>query len=559
MFPGLCVLALGMAAGWLGLWALSGALTHSALFTTAVLTEHPTTALIYARALDVARTVLPNLAEAPSTDPPGHVAFTGPTWCLALLFIWLGGLYLLALGALQRGAARGRWALPLVLVATGAFMLTLVWLPGLFSQDVFSYVAYGRLSATYNLNPYVWPPSALSKDLTLPWIAPLWRGYPAPYGPVWLDVQWAMTRLFGTLSVADQGLAYRALAGALAAANLGLLWLLLRRRTGLTHEQRVVALTALAWNPLVLFELAGNAHNDALMVTLSLLALLLVDRSRSGVLPTVGLTLGALVKYLSGVGVIWVGLAAAARAATLTGRLVRLWAVGMVCALVVVAMALPWLELPDSLDPLLAETASVGYVNSLPDTFAIAVSDRLFGAPVLEPGKPPVPSPALGAREVTRAIERVASLAIFGTYLLWEMRRVIAAPVGSVVAAATARSCLVYILLVSTSVQPWYFCLPVAVALTLGWRSTLARVAVGYSLLALPAIYISYYLRASTPLAVFVAYALLPLLPVVPRLAARRTRRDRGAAPTDFPAASASASTSPSPAGSAPNRSVAGG
>lgn len=521
---GLLCVVLGLGAGWLALWGLAGALTHSSLFTAAVLADHPTVAGIFRVALAAAQRVVPNLTDAPVRDPLGNPAYAAPAWAMAAIFVWLGGLYLLGLRLLDRGAAQAsRWALAVVLGGTLAFVITLVWLPGLFSQDVFSYVAYGRLSGVFELNPYVWPPSALAKDPVLPWIAPLWRGYPAPYGPVWLDVQLAMTHVTGTLSIANQALAYRGLASALLFANLGLVWLVLRQRTGLDQHQRVVALAALAWNPLVLFELAGNAHNDALMVTFTLLALAVVDWSRAGAVSTVGLTLGALVKYLSGVGVVWVALASAARATSLYTRIFRLWIVGMVYAVVVVVMALPWLELPDSLDPLLAETASVGYVNSVPDTFALAVSDHVFGVPPrVTPGLPPSHTPADNGRDVARGVERVLSLALFGTYLVWEMRRVIASPFAPSIAAATARSCLIYILLVSTSMQSWYFCLPVAVALTLGWRHVLSQVSVGYSLLALPALYLSYYLRDSTPLAVFVLYALVPLIPVARDLSRRR-------------------------------------
>ena len=53
------------------------------------------------------------------------------------------------------------------------------------------------------------------------------------------------------------------LANALLLANLGLLWALLARVTPLDRTQRTTALAALAWNPLVLFELAGVDEKTA--------------------------------------------------------------------------------------------------------------------------------------------------------------------------------------------------------------------------------------------------------------------------------------------------------
>src|SRR5439155_1032527 len=168
----------------------------------------------------------------------------------------------------------------------------------------------------------------------------------------------------GGKSVADEAMAYRVLANALSLANLGLVWALLGRVTPLDRTQRTTTLAALAWNPLVLFEVAGNAHNDVLMVSFSLLGVLLLTRSNDGLLASASFTLGALVKYLSGLELVWLALAAAAHSGSWRRRVVRLILVLLVSTAIVVGVMGPWLELPDSLDPLAAETAGVGYVNA---------------------------------------------------------------------------------------------------------------------------------------------------------------------------------------------------
>ena len=78
--------------------------------------------------------------------------------------LWLAAAYLLGLKLLAR-CPEGAW---LVIAATLVYQATLAWLPGLFSQDVFSYIAYGRLAAVYDLNPYVWPPSAIASAASVP-------------------------------------------------------------------------------------------------------------------------------------------------------------------------------------------------------------------------------------------------------------------------------------------------------------------------------------------------------------------------------------------------------
>ena len=417
--------------------------------------------------------------------------------------VWLALAYTAALLLLGRGAGKSRVAMWLVIGGALVFQVTLAFLPGLFSQDVFSYVAYGRLASVYDLNPYIWPPSVIPRDAVVPWVAQVWRSYTNPYGPLWVDVQWAMARLTSDQSIADQALAFRLLANVLLLANLGLLWVLLGRLTPLSYRDRTVALAALAWNPLVLLEVSANAHNDVLMVTLSLMALLLSTRSRNGLLASATLALGALVKYLSGIGLVWLALAVVARSQSWVRRLLTLAGMVAVSAVLLVGVAAPWLELPDSVGPLLNETAGVGYVNSLPDVLALAVAGSVSASV-----------------ELARTVERLVVLTSFAAYLVWEARRVWTQASPAAVARALARSTLIYVLAVSTSVQTWYFCLPVAVAVALGWRWRVTQVGLAYSLLALPALYLNYYLRDSTPGWVNLVYGLAPLLLVIPDLAA---------------------------------------
>ncbi|MCA1645228.1 MAG: hypothetical protein LC797_07070 [Chloroflexi bacterium] len=509
-------LALLLEIGWLAVWPLSAALSHSSAFTSDVLAAYPPVTRLFQLSLAVARLVLPDLSATPIAELPGSAAYFAPATTFALVLLFLAAVYVLALFVLERGLGGRPAAVWIVLGGAVVFQATLLFLPGLFSQDVFSYIAYGRLAAVYELNPYVWPPSAIAKDAVLPWVADVWRAYAAPYGPLWLDVQWLLARALSAASIATQAMAYRVLANVLLLANLGLVWVALGHLRYHERAQRTTALAALAWNPLVLFEVSANAHNDVLMVTCSLLALVLFARSRSGVLAGASFTLGALVKYLSGVGLVWVAVAAAARADALRAQVRRLALVGLCSVAIGGALMVPWLELPDSLEPLVAETVGVGFVNALPDSLAVALADQVLGPAGMQEAL---------AREQTRSMERLLVAAIFGVYLIWETRRVWSDASATAVIRASARSCLVYVLVVSTSVQPWYFCLPVAMAVLLGWRAGLTRVIVGYSLLAAPALYLSYYLREATPFGVSLVYGLVPLAPLAPALSGWLVRR----------------------------------
>jgi hypothetical protein len=499
--------AITLEAGWLALWPLSAALSHSPAFTTEFVAAREPAARLLEIAHPLAQRFLPNLPATPMlvVEPLGSPALIQPALGLAWVLLWLAAAYVLGLIVLDRWLGQYPLAAACVVAAAIVYQVTLAFLPGLFSQDVFSYIAYGRLGSIYDLNPYIWPPSAIAKDAILPWVAEVWRAYPAPYGPVWLDVQSAMAWIFREASVADQALAYRALGNVLLLTNLGLAWLLLRRLTRLNRGQRTTALAALAWNPLVLFEVAASAHNDVLMVTFTLAALLLLARSSDGVLAVASLSMATLVKFLSGLGLMWVAIATL----KVSGRPARV-AVLAACSIgVALLLVWPWLELPDSLEPLFAETAGVGYVNALPDTLVLAAWDHVAD------------------RDAARTLERLLIVVGFGSYLIWEARRVLTEASVAAVARACARSTLIYVLVVSTSVQAWYFVLPVTIAAVLGCSTSQTRITISYALLALPVLSVYYYLRELTPGWMYIVYGTAPLLWLVPAVRTRMAHRRR--------------------------------
>jgi hypothetical protein len=193
-------------------------------------------------------------------------------------------------------------------------------------------------------------------------------------------------------------------------------------------------------------------------------------------------------------------------------------AIGLIGALVAAAAFAPWLELPDSFAPLLNETTGDGYANVLLDHVALGVAGRVAELGGVAEDQ---------ARSASRAVERGLAVAVFVGYLAWEARRVWSEPTSAGVVRAMARSSLLYLLVASTAVQPWYFVLPLALAALLGWQDRLGRVIVGYSLLVGPALYLSYYLRELTPEPVFVIYGLVPLLLLLRRRASPSRRRAR--------------------------------
>ncbi|MBV9356330.1 MAG: hypothetical protein JO023_12480, partial [Chloroflexi bacterium] len=301
--------------------------------------------------------------------------------------------------------------------------------------------------------------------------------------------------------------------------SLGLIaWLLTRLMPGPGQgKARLLALTVFAWNPLVLFESPGNGHNDDLALLLLLLALvpLLLGGRRARALDArylasvVFLTLSGFVKYLSAVigpllVIVW-----ARQLPSWRARALSVVVAGVAAGVVTLLLFAPWLELPDSLDPVLSQTGGALYANALPDVVSLLVSDR-----VMMPNGMPVAV----ARTTARGWMKLLVDAIFLAYLAWEVRHLWRSGGGSRIDTVRAllgssiRLLLVVILVVSIWVQTWYFVMPLALAALLGWRRTLTRTVVAYTLTALPVLYTHYYLQDDAPDGIFWLYGLLPLL-----------------------------------------------
>ncbi|MBA2302934.1 MAG: hypothetical protein H0W08_09900 [Acidobacteria bacterium] len=154
------------------------------------------------------------------------------------------------------------------LIAISALVLTpLLGHPALLSDDLYLYDLYGRTISVYGANPIVTAPSSFVNDPHLHWVH--WKNLPSSYGPIWLMLSGVLSGIGGD-SITTVVIVYRAAGAVLHLAIIAVVWHLLRagrRRTAVAET------LFYAWNPLVLLEVVGNAHNDVLV---ALFAVLLV-------------------------------------------------------------------------------------------------------------------------------------------------------------------------------------------------------------------------------------------------------------------------------------------
>jgi glycosyl transferase family 87 len=194
--------------------------------------------------------------------PYGNGLELGGPWflvCLVLAFLAYLGLVALA----DRIPSRVLWG-----VVAGAVVLFLL-APPLLSQDVFSYIAYARLGARHGLDPYVVVPAAIPHDAVLPFVG--WREAVSAYGPLFT----LGTYPLGLLGVPAALWLLKCVA---AGSVVGIAVIAARaaKRRG-ADPSRAAALIAL--NPVVLVDVIGGAHNDALTVLLVTAALATLGRN----------------------------------------------------------------------------------------------------------------------------------------------------------------------------------------------------------------------------------------------------------------------------------------
>lgn len=243
---------------------------------------------------------------------------------LLLLHTWL------VLGSdLRSGLApEPRW----LGIALGAWCAPLLLAPPMFSRDVYSYVAQGRVSEA-GLDPYVQGPSSLPAAGAAG-VDPMWSDTPSPYGQLFVLLGERIADVVGPNTFLGAVL-FRLLA---LGGVLILLWAVpvLAVAYGI-DPARAVWLGVL--NPLVPIHFVAGAHNDAMMIGLIAAGFAVILRGR----PWWGVLLVALGGAIKPIGLLALPFAAviwAGKEASVSRVLRRSVAAGAVGLAVIVTFAL---------------------------------------------------------------------------------------------------------------------------------------------------------------------------------------------------------------------------
>jgi hypothetical protein len=337
----------------------------------------------------------------------------------------------------------GRRHLALALGGAAALGLTCVLLPALPSDDVFSYILYGRIAVLHHANPLVAAPSSFPGDPFLSLV--FWRGTRSVYGPAWLLLSSGLTLLAQGLggALATYVTLFKLLGLAAHLANAALIWGILSR---LAPHRRLFGTLLYAWNPLCLLEFCASAHNDAVLLTFALLGVYwLVCGHELPALAAFGLSIAT--KYVL-LAVLPFYLVLVFRQRHRQGEPLRRiagalgWRLGVVFG-VVALTALPYWDGPRTLSSIFASPPAQQLDNSLLEVAQWPLR-ALIGALGIAPGS--------AAAGVQIGLKVVGALLFLGVWLR-QLRR--AASLEGML-AAWAWALFAYVVFTSGWFWPWY-------------------------------------------------------------------------------------------------------
>jgi alpha-1,6-mannosyltransferase len=360
--------------------------------------------------------------------------------------------------AVLRESWRGTISPGTVIGLAVAYHVVVLFLPLLFSRDVYSYAYYGRIAAVYHANPYVTTPSDFPSDPLAQYVGPRWVDTPAVYGPLFTLLSSGVTRIFGSITASIA--AFRAIAIAASLATIAVVAPLVRR---VRPDREAFAVALIGLNPVVLFQSVASGHND-LLVALSIAGALALVFAGKELPATAVLSLGAMVKATTAVPLLLLVVAVAARAEP--GRRARAAAAHLVVAAgIALLSALPFLQANDPTLGIVELARHQGWLA--PSRFLGRVLDAMTGE-------------ALGiVARVAFAIAFVVALFLIARALVRRAPSISAEEQG----AAWGWS-LLFLMLLGPVLLPWYlvwtlplaWLLPKAPRLTVVWIGTLLTV-----------------------------------------------------------------------------------
>ncbi|MBT4277351.1 hypothetical protein HOD96_01215 [Candidatus Falkowbacteria bacterium] len=174
------------------------------------------------------------------------------------------------------------------------FQLTLLIIPPLGSSDLYNYIYRTKVLTHYHENPFLVPPDTFPQDplINLTWSEA--HNTPLIYGPLWLGISILPTVLaFNDITAGV--MLFKLLAILFSIISGFLIFKILAR---IKPDYKYLGFTLYVFNPLLLFEIANNGHNDIAMMFFVLLSVYFFLKEKY-CLSIAILTLSVIIKFIT--------------------------------------------------------------------------------------------------------------------------------------------------------------------------------------------------------------------------------------------------------------------
>jgi hypothetical protein len=220
---------------------------------------------------------------------PGHFSSPVLRWT-ALLFLTISGCYCLSYWILQTVARFSTQIKCSIILLISAVVIVNVLLYPVGALDVYNYVVELKLALFYQQNPYLTTFMAYNSDPAGKFA--FFNHVPLFYGPLWLFLSGLPTLITGFEDTQRVVVGLKVENVVLLAATAIMLYCYQADARG-----GWIAVYLFAANPLVIFEVVGNAHNDMLLTAFVVAAVLALRQQSRLAAPL--LLLSAMVKLFS--------------------------------------------------------------------------------------------------------------------------------------------------------------------------------------------------------------------------------------------------------------------
>lgn len=214
-----------------------------------------------------------------------HLAFMQFVGVVSILFALFGGAWMLSARTIDR------ISLLLILGFAALFALTLTFVYPITAIDLYAYVDESLVLVQYHHNPIVTPPAAFPGDPLMA-LSDGWRSSASPYGPLGVVIDAVPTLIFGRNLLANL-IMLKLMFGAMGIAEAYTVYVIIRRYRPTWALSGAVLV---AWNPLLLFEVCVNGHNDIAMMLFAMLGIASLAEDELTLGPVL-LVASVLVKY----------------------------------------------------------------------------------------------------------------------------------------------------------------------------------------------------------------------------------------------------------------------